>query len=82
MTLTIDLIDHGALNLLQDMERLNLIRLYLQDENAEAPGKKDPHKSRVQSKIHTPLSDRLLGVLSSADISPREIRSERLSKYL
>jgi hypothetical protein len=27
MTLTIDLIDSGALNLLQDMERLNLIRV-------------------------------------------------------
>jgi hypothetical protein len=27
MTLTIDLIDNGVLNLLQDMERLNLIRV-------------------------------------------------------
>jgi hypothetical protein len=27
MTLTIDLIDSGALNLLRDMERLNLIRV-------------------------------------------------------
>jgi hypothetical protein len=34
MTLTIDLIDNGVLNLLQDMERLNLIRV---NPSAKAP---------------------------------------------
>ena len=42
MTLTIDLINSGALNLLQDMERLNLIHvnsLPAKDEAASTPVK-------------------------------------------
>jgi hypothetical protein len=37
VTLTVDLINSGALNLLRDMERLNLIRVNLPEENAPAP---------------------------------------------
>jgi hypothetical protein len=36
-TLTIDLIDSGALSLLRDMERLNLIRINSPEEPAPAP---------------------------------------------
>jgi hypothetical protein len=90
MTLTIDLIDSGALNLLRDMERLNLIRLnppvndnirivrekagtYLGHDMTEKKDTKQP----------TPLTDSLCGLLSHVgDISPEEIREERLSKYL
>jgi hypothetical protein len=36
-TLTIDLIDSGALNLLRDMERHNLIRINSSEESASAP---------------------------------------------
>jgi hypothetical protein len=40
MTLTIDLIDSGALNLLRDMERLNLIRVNTAPQKkAEPQGK-------------------------------------------
>jgi hypothetical protein len=35
------------------------------------------------SKSHTPLTDRLSGILSHVkDMSPQEIREERLNKYL
>jgi hypothetical protein len=37
MTLTVDLIDSGALSLLRDMERLNLIRVNPPAKNAAAP---------------------------------------------
>jgi hypothetical protein len=37
MTLTIDLIDSGALNLLRDMERRNLIRVNPPENTAAAP---------------------------------------------
>jgi hypothetical protein len=37
MTVTIDLIDSGALNLLWDMERLNLIRVNHPEKTAAAP---------------------------------------------
>jgi hypothetical protein len=37
MTLTIDLIDRGAIDLLRDMERLNLIRLNPAAGNSAAP---------------------------------------------
>jgi hypothetical protein len=36
-TLTINLIDSGALSLLRDMERLNLIRVNLPEETAAVP---------------------------------------------
>jgi hypothetical protein len=36
-TLTIDLLDSGALRLLQDMERLNLIRVNPVEQNTAAP---------------------------------------------
>ncbi|MDR2740231.1 MAG: hypothetical protein LBB68_10440 [Treponema sp.] len=37
MTLTVDLIDSGALSLLRDMERLNLIRVTSPEKPAAAP---------------------------------------------
>jgi hypothetical protein len=37
MTVTIDLIDSGALNLLWDMERLNLIRVNPPEKTAPTP---------------------------------------------
>jgi hypothetical protein len=37
MTLTVDLIDSGALSLLQDMERLNLIRVNPPEKTAPPP---------------------------------------------
>jgi hypothetical protein len=37
MTITIDLIDSGALSLLRDMERLNLIRVNPPEKAAAAP---------------------------------------------
>jgi hypothetical protein len=37
VTLTIDLIDTGALNLLRDMERLNLIRVNPPEKTAATP---------------------------------------------
>jgi hypothetical protein len=37
MTLTIDLIDSGALSLLRDMEHLNLIRVNPPEKTAAAP---------------------------------------------
>ena len=53
MTLTIDLINNGVLNLLQDMERLNLIRV---NPPAQAP--------LVQGGK---LSDRFAGALHLSD---------------
>jgi hypothetical protein len=39
--------------------------------------------ARPVDPAHTPLTDRLSGILSHAgDISPDELRAERLSKYL
>jgi hypothetical protein len=40
MTLTIDLIDSGAMNLLRDMERLNLIHVNTPPSKYAAPGSK------------------------------------------
>ena len=53
MTLTIDLIDTGVINLLQDMERLNLIRVQFPAENHPAPAGK--------------LSERFAGALHLSD---------------
>ncbi|GHV75202.1 hypothetical protein AGMMS49942_00230 [Spirochaetia bacterium] len=44
-----------------------------------------PEENRAPAEISeaTPLTDRLSGILSHADdISPDELRAERLSKYL
>jgi hypothetical protein len=89
MTLTIDLIDSGTLNLLRDMERLNLIRVNppahdnagIMGERKTSPGRSTAEKK--DTRRSTPLSDRLLGIAAHVgDISPEEIRAERLSKYL
>jgi hypothetical protein len=53
MTLTIDLIDTGALNLLRDMERLNLIRV------------NPPEKTTAEPKGK--LSERFAGALHLSD---------------
>jgi hypothetical protein len=90
MTLTIDLIDSGALKLLRDMEHLNLIRVNppVDDNTGIVTGeKKTPfgHSMAKKKDIQrsTPLSDRLLGIASHAgDISLDELRAERLNKYL
>jgi hypothetical protein len=80
MTVTIDLIDNGVLNLLQDMERLNLIRVNPPVEKPVA-FKNTLREGRADNP--TPLTDRLSGILSHAkDMSPQEIREERLNKYL
>jgi hypothetical protein len=90
MTLTIDLIDSGALNLLQDMERRNLIHVNLPAHDhtrvAAVEEKTPPSRGTAEkkdAKLPTPLTDSLCGLLSHVgDISPEEIREERLSKYL
>jgi hypothetical protein len=42
-----------------------------------------PERKQGRAESSTPLTDRLSGVLSHArDISPQEIREERLNKYL
>jgi hypothetical protein len=90
MTLTIDLIDSGALNLLRDMERLNLIRVnppaHDHTRLAAAEGKTLPDRGTAEKKDtqrSTPLTNRLLGIAAQVgDMSLDELRSERLSKYL
>jgi hypothetical protein len=90
MTLTIDLIDSGALNLLRDMERRNLIRVNPPaDDNIRiVREKEETYLSRgmtekKDTKQPTPLTDSLLGIAAQAgDMSLDELRSERLSKYL
>jgi hypothetical protein len=50
MTVTIDLVDSGALSLLRDMERLNLIRVNSPENSAaetEAAGEKTPLDRRT-----------------------------------
>jgi hypothetical protein len=80
MTVTIDLIANGVLNLLQDMERLNLIRVNPPAENPAA-FQNTLREGGVGSP--TPITDWLSGIASSAgDISLDELRAERLSKYL
>jgi hypothetical protein len=59
MTLTIDLIDSGALNLLRDMEHHNLIRVNPPVETAAAP--KGSLSERVVSR--RVLSHRFAGAL-------------------
>jgi hypothetical protein len=90
MTLTIDLIDSGALSLLWDMERRNLIRVnspvndnmgFLMEKEAAYSIRGTAEKKDTQRA--TPLTDRLLGIAAGAgDISLDELRAERLSKYL
>jgi hypothetical protein len=89
MTLTIDLIESGALNLLRDMERLNLIRVNPPANDnaglAVEEKKTPPDRSTAEKKDRssTPLSDYLLGIAAKAgDMSLDELRAERLSKYL
>jgi hypothetical protein len=80
MTITIDLIDNGVLNLLWDMERLNLIHVNPPAEKSVAFQNTLPEGS---AESPAPLTDSLLGIASSAgDISLDELRTERLSKYL
>jgi hypothetical protein len=50
MTLTIDLIDAGALKLLHDLESLNLIRVNPPDEDAAAP--KGSLSTRFAGALH------------------------------
>jgi hypothetical protein len=90
MTLTIDLIDSGALNLLRDMERLNLIRVNppAHDNTRIVATEKTPLSrgdtaEKKDTQRPTPLTDSLLGIAAQiGDMSLDEIRSERLSKYL
>jgi hypothetical protein len=89
MTLTIDLINSGALNLLRDMERLNLIRVHLPANGGAglaAEGGETPSGDAAEKKDTrraTPITDSLLGIASGiGDISLDELRMERLSKYL
>jgi hypothetical protein len=90
MTLTIDLIDSGALNLLRDLERLNLIRVNPpeNDDIRIVMEREETYLSRgmtekKETKPPTPITDRLLGIAAQAgDMSLDELRSERLSKYL
>jgi hypothetical protein len=89
MTLTIDLIDFGALNLLRDMEHLNLIRVNppandhttLAAVEGKTPFGCDTTEKK-NTRQPTPLTDSLLGIAGQiADISLDELRAERLNKY-
>ncbi|MDR1286749.1 MAG: hypothetical protein LBK08_03985 [Treponema sp.] len=90
MTLTIDLIDSGALNLLRDLERLNLIRVNLPANDITrlaATEEKTPLGGGTTEKKNTrrptPLADSLLGIAAQfGDMSLDELRAERLSKYI
>jgi hypothetical protein len=70
MTLTIDLIDSGALKLLQDMERLNLIRVNPLEQTVAAP--KGSLSERFAGTLR--LSDEKYAAFQSA---LQEGRSER-----
>ena len=54
-------------------------RLFI-DVPLEVPAEKAPANN---SKLPTPITDSLVGILASAgDINPEQIREERLVKYL
>jgi hypothetical protein len=68
MTLTIDLINSGALNLLQDMERLNLIRVH--PEAYESGVQEPPPPYMAEQTAAEPegsLSERFAGALRLSD---------------
>jgi hypothetical protein len=62
------------------MERLNLIRV---NPPTDKPAAFQNTLRERNAESSTPLTDRLSGILSHAkDMSPQEIREERLNKYL